>query len=209
LEVFGLNYEDVLRDTAMLSAVRTNIGQAVAFEAGDDVSASDVETVLSAGPSSGSDSVLAEIYVTPPKGVRPETIRDTLVDSAMLGDRVSSGIDSVNEIFEKGASAARKVEVKPYAVPVVKDKGEGLAFLVPIAAAAAGALSLLAGIALCHHSGGHEALAKARSKILGPTEEEERAARRGMLCGCGTNRDYKMVKNSDETGGWLRRNRGR
>merc|ERR1712032_1739501 len=100
----------------------------------------------SAGPSEGAsavDTILAEVFITPPDGVEPEHIRDTLINSSMLGSRVGGGIDSVNEVYSMQAANGGTVKVTPYRVPVVKETGLPLWMMV---SAAVGVLSVLTGI---------------------------------------------------------------
>jgi len=188
LEINGLDYDKLLTNTAMLSAVRTNIAQAVATEVGKGVAVSDVETVLSKGTSAdgaGVGSVLAEVWITPPDGVRSEDIRDALLNSSKLGESVASGVHSVNTGIGTKAAGGSTVSVQPFTAPVLRDRGQGLNFMM---------IALLG--------------AGARTKFFGPTEEEELRARRAnmLICCATTKKDYKMVSNADE-GGWVRRSR--
>lgn len=218
LEIDDLDYDKLLTDTAMLSAVRTNIAKAVVNEVGKGVTVDHVETVLSKGTSAdgtGVGSVLAEVWVTPPDGVRADDIRDTLLNSSKLGDQVASGIESVKTGI--GTKAAGGVVVKPFNVPVLRDRNQGvLIFLkdtlkdnfMMIASVAAGVLlSMLAAFGI-YRCAGSDTFSKARTKFFGPTEEEEvRARRANMLACCAVKKkDYKMVSNADE-GGWVRRSR--
>mmetsp|Transcript_58812 Transcript_58812/g.152852 ORF Transcript_58812/g.152852 Transcript_58812/m.152852 type:complete len:254 (-) Transcript_58812:128-889(-) len=209
LEINGLDYDKLLTNTAMLSAVRTNIAQAVATEVGKGVAVSDVETVLSKGTSAdgaGVGSVLAEVWITPPDGVRSEDIRDALLNSSKLGESVASGVHSVNTGIGTKAAGGSTVSVQPFTAPVLRDRGQGLNFMM-IALLGAGVLSMLAAFLVCRCIGDHS-LSKARTKFFGPTEEEELRARRAnmLICCATTKKDYKMVSNADE-GGWVRRSR--
>lgn len=209
LQINGLDYDKLLTNTAMLSAVRTNIAQAVATEVGKGVAADDVETVLSKGASAdgtGVGSVLAEIWITPPDGVQPADIRDTLLNSAKLGDSVASGIDSVNTGIGTKAADGMSANVKPFSVPCLRNRDQGLSFMM-MALLAAGGLSLLAAL-LIYMCVASNAYSKARTKLFGPTEEEELRARRAnmLICCATTKKDYKIVNNADE-GGWARRSR--
>lgn len=207
VEIAGLDYDKLLTNTAMLSAVRTNIAKAVATEVGKGLAADDAETVLSKGTSAdgaGVGSVLAEVWITPPDGVQSADVRDTLLKSSMLGDRVSSGIDSVNKgIGTKAAGGS--ATVKPFTAPVLRDRSQGLS-LVVIASVAA-VLSMLAAF-LVYRCVDCNTLSKARTKFFGPTEEEESRARRAnmLICCATTKKDYQMVSNADQ-GGWVRRSR--
>jgi len=208
MQINGLDYDKLLTNTAMLSAVRTNIAQAVATEVGKGVTTDNVETVLSKGTSAdgtGVGSALAEIWISPPDGVRPVDIRDTLLKSEKLGDSVAKGIDSVNSGIGTKVAGGTAAHVKPFSVPVLKDKG--LDFMM-IAWVAAGVLSTMLAVFLCYTCFGSHTFSKARTKIFGPTEEEDVRARRAnmLVCCATTKKDYKMVSNADE-GGWVRRSR--
>jgi hypothetical protein len=193
LETDGLDYDKLLTNTAMLSAVRTNIAKAVATEVGKGVAVDDVETVLSKGTSvdgSGVGSVVAEVFISPPDGVRPLDIRDTLANSSMLGDRVASGITSVSQGIGTKAAGGSTVKVKPFTVPLLRDRDQGLSFVM-IVSLAAGILSMLA--ALLVYS--------CRTRVFGTTEEEHSRARRtNMFMCCGT-------KNNPSEAGWVRGSR--
>lgn len=193
LETDGLDYDKLLTNTAMMSAVRTNIAKAVATEVGKGVAVDDVETVFSKGTSvdgSGVGSVLAEVFVSPPDGVRPLDIRDTLVNSSMLGDRVASGIESVSQSFGTKAAGGSTVKVKPFTVPLLRDRDQGLSFVMMVSLAA-GILILSMLAALLVYC--------CRTRIVGTTEEDySRARRTNMFLCCGT-------KNDPSEAAWVRR----
>lgn len=207
LQMDGLDYDKLQTSPAMESAIRTNIAQAIATEVGKGVAANDVVTELSKGASSdgsGVGSVLAEIWVTPPDGVDPAAIRDALLESSKLGDSVASGIDSVYTGIGMKAAGAKSANVKPFTVPVLKDRDQGLSFTM-MALLAVGGLSMLGAFLFYMLM---PSLSKARTKLFGPTGEEESRARRGniLICCGSTKKDYKMVDNPDE-GGWTGRSR--
>mmetsp|Transcript_6006 Transcript_6006/g.16151 ORF Transcript_6006/g.16151 Transcript_6006/m.16151 type:complete len:254 (+) Transcript_6006:101-862(+) len=206
LETDGLDYDKLMADTAMLSAVRTNIAKAVAAEVGKGVAVDDVETALSKGTSvdgSGVGSVLAEVVISPPGGIRPEDIRDTLTNSSMLGDRVASGIESVSQgsIGTKAAGGST-VKVRPFTVPFLRDRDPGLNFVMA-ASLAAGILAVLSALLVYKCTGSHT-FSTARTRFFGTTEEEDSRARRAnVLFCCATKKEH----NHANTSGWSRRSR--
>jgi len=203
LETDGLDYDKLLTNTAMLSAVRANIAKAVATEVGKGVAVDDVETLLSKGISvdgSGVGSVLAEIIVSPPDGVRPLDIRDALANSSMLGDRVASGIESVSQGIGTKAAGGSTVKVKPFTVPQVRDRDQDLSFVM-IVSLATGILFGLTALLVYMCIGSH-ICSKARTRIFGPTEEDIRARRFNMFICCARKKDYSIANNPVEAG-WV------
>lgn len=205
LDIFNVDYDELLTDTAKLAAVRRRIGLAVASEAGEEVTVDNVETVLSPGPSAeaaGASSIRADVSVSPPSGVSPEQIRDTLANSSLLGQLVVDGIDMVDDVFGMQAAGSDSVKVVPVAVPVVKDGSQGLPITV-VLSIASGVLLVLAALLWL----GRCACQKVRSAWLSGREEEEKAKgverpRRGNVlhcCGAGSRAGstYQRVSSAD------------
>lgn len=202
LEIDGLDYDKMLTDTAILSAVRTNIAKAAATEVGKGVAVGDVETLLSKSISedgSGVGSFLAEVSIFPPDGVRPLDIRDTLGNSSMLGDRVASGVESVSQGIGTKSTGGSKVQVKPFSVPRLRDRDQGLSFVV-VVSMAAGMLTMLALLVYICIRG--QTFSEVRTRLFGTTEEDSAARRTNMLLCCATKKDNKTANNFLGVAGW-------